>query len=76
MADERNTEELLGRILEVQRQHLEEYKRVTSQSLELQRQGVDTQARHVRMYRKFIVAGGVVFAILVVYLLWLSAKLP
>ena len=76
MADERNTEELLGRILEVQRQHLEEYKRVTSQSLELQRQGVDTQARHVRMYRTFIVAGGVVFAILVVYLLWLSAKLP
>ena len=76
MADERTTEQLLGEILEVQRQHLEEYKRVTSQSLELQRQGVDTQARHVRMYRKFIVAGTVVIATLVVYLLWLSAKLP
>ena len=76
MADERRTEQLLGEILEVQRQHLEEYKRVTSQSLELQRQGVDTQARHVRMYRKFIVAGTVVIATLVVYLLWLSAKLP
>jgi hypothetical protein len=76
VGDERKTEELLGQILQVQRQHLEEYKRVTSRSLEMQREGVETQARHVRMYRRFIIAGSIVIGILAIYLFWLSAQLP
>jgi hypothetical protein len=76
MADDRKTEELLSQMLEVQRQHLEEYKRVTSLSLELQRQGVETQARHVRMYRRFMVAGGILVGILTAYIFWLSRSLP
>lgn len=43
MNENNGTEQLLAQILEVQRTHLEEYKRVTSQSLDLQRQGVETQ---------------------------------
>lgn len=42
VADDKKSEELLSQILDVQRQQLEEYRRVTSQSLELQRQGVET----------------------------------
>jgi hypothetical protein len=76
VADDKKTEELLGQILEIQRQHLEEYKRVTAQSLELQRQGVQTQTGHVRMYRRFIAAASVVGGILAIYLVWLSLQLP
>src|SRR5262245_8647889 len=58
--DANRTDELLAQILEVQRAHLDEYKRVTSQSLALQRQGLDTQSRHVRLYKGVIVALAIV----------------
>lgn len=68
------TEQLLSEIPETQRAHLEEYKRVTSQSLDLQRQGVDTQGRHVRLYRRVLYALAVVLAGLVAYIAWLSHR--
>lgn len=76
MSDQKRSEELLSQILEVQRQHLEEYKRVTSQSLEMQRRGVEAQARHVGLYRWVIGAGGLIAAGLLIYLVWLSRLLP
>jgi hypothetical protein len=65
-------EALLAEILATQRAHLEEYKRVTSQSLELQRQATETQARHVRIYRRFMAVGAAVIAGLIAYALWLG----
>ena len=45
MEPDDRTEQLLNEILETQRAHLEEYKRVTAESLRLQRQAVEAQAR-------------------------------
>ena len=63
---------LLTRILEVQRAHLEEYKRVTSQSLELQRHAVEMQSRHVLLYRRVLLVGAILIVGLLGYVVWLS----
>jgi hypothetical protein len=76
MSDNERAEQLLAQILEVQRAHLDEYKRVTSQSLELQRNAVETQNRHVRLYRRVIVGSAIVIAVLVAYAVWLSRLIP
>ena len=74
MNESPRTEQLLSEILETQRAHLDEYKRVTSQSLDLQRQGVDTQSRHVRLYRRVLYVLALVLAGLVVYIAWLTRR--
>ena len=76
MNDDPRTEQLLSQILEAQRAHLEEYKRVTSESLSLQRQGVETQSRHVRLYRRVLAALAIVLVALVGYVIWLSRMIP
>ena len=72
MNSDSRTEELLAEILDTQRTHLEEYRRVTSDSLELQRQAVETQARHVRMYLRLAIAASIVVVGVLAYVLWLS----
>lgn len=72
MAQNDRTEQLLNDILQTQRAHLEEYKRVTSESLRLQRQSVEAQGRYIRLLRPMLVVGAVVIAGLIVYVLWLS----
>ena len=72
MNDNNRTEDLLTQLLEVQRAYLDEHKRVTSQSLDLQRQGVDTQSRHVRLYRRVLLVLAIVMAGLVAYVVWLA----
>lgn len=72
MAQDDRTEQLLNEILETQRAHLEEYKRVTAESLRLQRQSVEAQVRYIRLLRPMLIAGAVVIAGLIVYVLWLS----
>jgi len=72
MADNDRNEQLLKEILETQRAHLEEYKRVTAESLRLQRQAVEAQGRYLRLLRPMLIAGAVVVAGLIVYVLWLS----
>ena len=72
MAQNDRTEQLLNEILETQRAHLEEYRRVTAESLRLQRQAVESQLRYIRLLRPMLIAGGVVIAGLIVYVLWLS----
>lgn len=70
--ENKRTEQLLEQILEAERAQLEEYKRVTSQSLEMQRRSVDAQLGYLRILKPILVIGTVVIAGLVVYLLWLS----
>ena len=72
MEPNERTEQLLKDILETQRAHLEEYKRVTGESLRLQRQAVDAQLRYIRLLRPMLIAGAVVVSGLIVYVLWLS----
>jgi len=72
VSDSDRTEKLLTEILETQRAHLDEYRKVTSESLRLQRQSVEAQARYIRLLRPMLIAGAVVVAGLLVYVLWLS----
>ena len=72
MTQNDRTEQLLAEILEVQRSQLDEYKRVTSESLQLQRRAVDAQVRYIRLLRPMLIVGAVVVAGLIVYVLWLS----
>lgn len=72
MTQKDRTEQLLSEILEVQRAQLDEYKRVTSESLQLQRRAVDAQVRYIRLLRPMLLVGAVVVAGLIVYVLWLS----
>jgi hypothetical protein len=72
MTQNDRTEQLLTEILEVQRSQLDEYKRVTSESLQLQRRAVDAQVRYIRLLRPMLIVGSVVVAGLIVYVLWLS----
>jgi len=76
MSENTRIEQLLTQIVEGQRAHLDEYRRVTSQSLDLQRQGVDTQSRHVRLYRRVLYALAIVLAGLVAYVIWLGRLIP
>jgi len=66
------TEKLLSEMLEVQRAHLEEYKRVTSESLRLQRHAVESQAGYMRFFKPMLIIAIVVIAGLIAYVLWLS----
>jgi len=75
MPDDDRTEKLLAEILETQRAHLEEYKRVTGESLRLQRKSVESQTRYIRLLRPTLVVGAVVIAGLLVYVLWLGRYL-
>ena len=72
MAPNDRSEQLLNEILETQRTHLEEYKRVTTESLRLQRQAVEAQTRYIRLLRPMLIVGAVVMAGLIIYVLWLS----
>ena len=72
MSENDRIEQLLAQILEVQRANFEEYKRVTSQSLELQRRAVETQSHHVLLYRLVIVACAIIIVVLGAYVFWLS----
>jgi len=75
MPDDDRTEKLLSEILETQRAHLEEYKRVTGESLRLQRKSVESQARYIGILRPTLIVGAVVIACLLAYVLWLSRYL-
>ena len=72
MADNGRTEQLLNEILETERAHLEEYKRVTTESLRLQRQAVEAQGRYIHLLRPMLIVGAVIIAGIIVYVLWLS----
>jgi len=63
MPEETRSEQLLAEILETQRAHLDEYRRVTSESLDIQRQAVDT------------LVGGLLILALLVFVLWFSLSL-
>jgi CHASE3 domain sensor protein len=60
---------LLVEIRDVQREHLEEYRRVTRESLELQRQAVKRQEQIGRLYQRVVAVGALILLGLVLFLI-------
>jgi CHASE3 domain sensor protein len=65
---------LLEEIRDTQREHLAEYRRVTERSLELHQRAVTRQEQFGHLYRRILVVGGGMVAILLVLLLYILAK--
>jgi hypothetical protein len=62
---------LLQEIRDTRREHLAEYRRVTERSLELQQRAVARQEQWGHLYRRFLVVGGGMVAILLALLVYL-----
>ena len=65
---------LLQEIRDTQREHLAEYRRVTERSLELQQRAVTRQEQFGHLYRRILVVGGAMVAILLVLLLYVLVR--
>lgn len=66
---------LLIEIRDIQRDHFDEYRRVTAEQLNLTRQAVERQEQHARLYRRAVLCCAVLLAGVVGYLLWLSGMI-
>ena len=74
-----NSEEitkLLTEIRDVHQNHLEEYRAVTSRSLELQEQAVKRQEQAVKIYRGVGLVAGILIIGIIILLVYLVGKLP
>lgn len=56
--DESNVEALLREIRDLQREHLEEYRKYVQRAMDLQQLAVNRQEEHVRLYRRVVFGGG------------------
>lgn len=65
---------LLGEILEVQREHLAEYRRVTARSLELQQRAVERQEQFGRISRRVFLFVGFLVAALLTLLVFILVR--
>ena len=76
MTDVRDDEirQLLREIRDAQREQLAEYRRVTERSLELQQRAVGRQQQLGHLYRRLLVAGGTVVAILLALLVYILVR--
>ena len=62
---------LLRDILDAQREYLAECRRVTERSLELQQRAVTQQEQLSRLYRRLVLVGGGLVAVLLALLIYL-----
>ena len=62
---------LLRDILDAQREHLAEYRCVTERSLELQQRAVAQQEQLSHLYRRLVLVGGGLVAVLLAVLIYL-----
>ena len=62
---------LLVEIRDIQREHLEEYRSVTQESLELQRKAVKRQEQIGRLYQRVVAVGALVVIGMVLFLVYL-----
>ena len=63
---------LLVEIRDLQREHLEEYRRAAQESLELSRKAVMRQEQIGRLYQRVVMVGAVVLVAMVLFLAWLA----
>ena len=74
MTDDERTQRLLEEIRDVQKESLAEYRRVTQQSLDMQRQAMTRQQQIVQLYRRVLLVGVVIVAPLLVLLVYLLSR--
>jgi cytochrome c-type biogenesis protein CcmH/NrfG len=74
METDDRTQKLLEEIRDVQREQLAEYRRVTQQSLDLQQRAVARQEQASLIYKRLVLFGGVLFAVLLSLLLYLLGR--
>jgi len=74
MGADETTHRLLEEIRDAQREHLAEYRRVTLQSLELQKRAVDRQELIGRTYRRIALLGGLLVTVLLGLLAYLLVR--
>jgi hypothetical protein len=74
MADDERLHRLLEEIRDVEKESLAEYRRVTQQSLELQRQATARQQQMVQVYRRVLLIGILITVPLLVLLMFLLLR--
>ena len=74
MTGDDDVRQLLKEIRDVQREHLGEYRRVTERSLDLQQRAVARQEQMVQVYRRLLIVGGGMVAILLALLVYLLVR--
>lgn len=68
--------ELLREIRDIQTEHLNEYKRVTQRSLELQERAVERQEKLSTLYVRVIIASAILVLGIVAVIIYLISFLP
>jgi len=76
MEDQGRVENLLEEIRDLQREQLEEYKRVTGQSLDMQKRAVDRQEQVSKIYRIALIVSAIVIAGIIAMIFYLLQYLP
>ena len=76
MEDQSRVEKLLEEIRDAQRESLAEYKRVTSQSLELQQKAVNRQEQLGKTYRIALIASALLVIGIVILIFYVLQFLP
>jgi len=75
MRDSDEIKELLTELRDVQREHLNEYRKVTQQSLDLQRQAVARQEQLGRLYRRVLTASAALVVFIIIVIIYLMGIL-
>jgi cytochrome c-type biogenesis protein CcmH/NrfG len=66
--------QLLREIRDAQREQLAEYRRVTERSLELQQRAIGRQEQLGQLYRRLMLSGGVIVALLLALLVYVLVR--
>ena len=74
MDEGEDTRKILSEIRDLERQHLEEYRRISDEFLQLQRDAVARQALIGGVYKRLVVFGGIMVVALLALLVFLLAK--
>ena len=75
MQDSEEIKKLLIEIRDAQLEQLAEYRRVTLRSLELQQQAVTRQEQLGTLYRRVVLAGGLLIIAIVLVIVYLLGRL-
>jgi hypothetical protein len=70
------THQILEEILSVQKEYLAEYRRVTSETVDLQRQAVERQVQFGRLYKRMMMVGLPVVLVIIALIFSLLTLLP
>lgn len=75
MRESDEVKELLAELRDIQREHLDEYRKVTQRSLELQQQAVSRQEQLARLYRRVLLAGAALVVFIITLIIYLLGRL-